>query len=527
MYRTEDTRCAHSESGPEGEGAGSHPTQEGSRELCDDGAEDGRSGGALGPRGAAMTGSSTLDGEEVGQQAPVVTVQARFPKLKPSPKGPSRDEVERDQRLRLCAAMIELAAEHGYAAVTVRQLSKLARVSTRDFYERFGGKEQCFLHAYQAIAQSAERRIAEAYQTEADPRAALESSMRALLSEVVRRPKATRVALVESFAVGPAALLRVRSVERRFAARLALSLERVHPEVAAPPAAMARAIVAGLVFAIRTRLLEERAHELPAITEDLVAWMLSYCGADVSELFAAARCVPLLPVGTGRSMTPAAPAGCVTGAGGWAAAGEERARLMAAAACLAASDGYAALKPQAILAAAGLPRGCFQTHFENVQGCVLAALEEMMERALREATSAVRGVSRPSDVRTAIDELTSRFVTDPVLAQLVFVETVIIGAAGITRCTAMMAAASQALDGGAAGERHTTKRLIHEAAVGAAWCVAHECVLAGELSQLTQLRNGFAFLILAPAMGARAAAAAVQQTAKAATPNDGAHVGKS
>lgn len=461
-----------------------------------------------------MTGAPTVAAEDegLGRTASAAVVQARFPKLKPSPKGPSKQEVERDQKLRLCAAMIELAAEHGYASVTVRQLSKLAGVSTRDFYQRFGGKEQCFLHAYQAIAQSTEQRIAQAYQAELDPRAALEGSLRALLSEVARRPKAAKVALIEAFAVGPAALLRVRSVERRFAARLTLSLERVHPQ-APPPPAMARAIIAGLVFTIRARLLEERAHELPALADDLAAWMLGYCGADVSEIFQAARCVPLLPLGAGAGMLMmprTAGSKCQAGTTGWLAGSDERGRLMAAAACLAAGDGYATLRPVAILTAAGLPRGRFEAHFDSVEDCVLTALEDMMARALEDAANAAKDISWPAGLRAAIDVLTSSFVADPVLAQLVFVETVIIGAVGITRCMAMMASAAEALGGGVAGETLAAKRPIHQAAVGAAWCVAHECVLTGDLHRLVELRDGFAFLILAPTMGARAAVAAVR-----------------
>jgi AcrR family transcriptional regulator len=407
--------------------------------------------------------------------------------------------------------MIELSAEHGYAAVTVRQLSRLAGVSTRDFYERFGGKEQCFLQTYEAIVRDAQRRVVEAYETASDPYAALACSLRVLLSGIARRPKAARVALVETFGAGPAALIRVRSTERRFAEQLERALERADPDAAAPPAPLVRAIVAGIVFVVRMRLLEGRAGELPALAEELLAWILCYRGTEVSELFEQAPCVPLLPAGAGTGMLMSrTDRGGQAGHAGGCAGADARARLMAAAARLAAGEGCAAVKPQAILAEAGLLRGSFKAHFQSVEDCVLAALEAMMTQALADAARAAEGRSWPLGVPEAIDALSSRFVADPVLAQLAFVETITIGNAGTSRCMAMMAAATRALSGKASSEMPAGRQLIREAAVGAAWCIAHECVLIGELPRLTELRDGFAFLILAPVMGARAAAAAVR-----------------
>jgi AcrR family transcriptional regulator len=457
-----------------------------------------------------VTRTSTLDDGRIPRQTAAGRA-GRFPKLKPSPKGHSKEQVGRDQRLRLCAAMIELSAEHGYAAVTVRQLSSLAGVSTRDFYERFGGKEQCFLQAYEAIARNAQRCVAEAYETTSDPQAALACALRTLLSEIARRPKAARVALVESFDAGPAALICVRDVERRFAAQLELALQQVDPDAAPPPAPLVRAIVAGIVFVVRTRLLEGRAGELPALADELLAWMLCYRGTDVGELFTQAPCVPLLPAdaGAGMSMRRAERGDRAGNPGGGCAGTDERARMMAAAARLAAGEGCAAVKPQAILAKAGLSRCSFKAHFQSVEDCVLAALETMMAQALKDAARAAEGRNWPLNVPRMIDALSSRLVADPVLAQLAFVETVTSGTAGISRCMAMMAAATRALSGEASSEMPPGGRLIREAAVGAAWCLAHECVLIGELSRLTELRDGFVFLILAPAMGAKEAAAAV------------------
>jgi len=46
------------------------------------------------------------------------------------------------------AAMTQLLAEKGYAAVTIGELARHAGVSRAAFYEHFGDKEDCLLAAY-------------------------------------------------------------------------------------------------------------------------------------------------------------------------------------------------------------------------------------------------------------------------------------------------------------------------------------------------------------------------------------------
>src|SRR3954447_16768750 len=52
------------------------------------------------------------------------------------------------QRARLVEGMIQAVAEKGYAAATVADAVRAARVSRGTFYAQFSSKEECFLEAY-------------------------------------------------------------------------------------------------------------------------------------------------------------------------------------------------------------------------------------------------------------------------------------------------------------------------------------------------------------------------------------------
>src|SRR3569833_1411848 len=55
---------------------------------------------------------------------------------------------ERAQRAKLLEAMVQVVAEKGYAAATVADAVKLARVSRGTFYELFESKQQCLATAF-------------------------------------------------------------------------------------------------------------------------------------------------------------------------------------------------------------------------------------------------------------------------------------------------------------------------------------------------------------------------------------------
>ncbi|HEY1592735.1 MAG TPA: TetR/AcrR family transcriptional regulator [Solirubrobacteraceae bacterium] len=68
----------------------------------------------------------------------------------PLPRGRHKldpEEVRGSQRRRICRAMLEVVAEHGFQDATVGKVVAAARVSRNAFYEFFSDKTDCFLTA--------------------------------------------------------------------------------------------------------------------------------------------------------------------------------------------------------------------------------------------------------------------------------------------------------------------------------------------------------------------------------------------
>src|SRR5215213_9602197 len=87
------------------------------------------------------------------------------PELGPLPGGHhglSREQILDSQRERLLAAIAHEVATRGYRATTITGIVKTASVSTRDFYEHFEGKEECFLAAFDAVRDHLEELVIEA-----------------------------------------------------------------------------------------------------------------------------------------------------------------------------------------------------------------------------------------------------------------------------------------------------------------------------------------------------------------------------
>ena len=63
---------------------------------------------------------------------------------------------------RLFGGLAAAIAERGYAASTIADIVRHARVSKRTFYEHFPDKESCFLASYRASSEQVLARIADA-----------------------------------------------------------------------------------------------------------------------------------------------------------------------------------------------------------------------------------------------------------------------------------------------------------------------------------------------------------------------------
>jgi len=122
--------------------------------------------------------------------------------------GYSREQVAHHQRERLIAGLAEAVAEKGYAAVTLTDIVKQAKVSRRVFYANFESKEQCFLAAFEVVVGHLHELVAEAVEGVDDwPQQAI-AATRATLGFLASEPDLARLCLVESRGAGPAVAAR-------------------------------------------------------------------------------------------------------------------------------------------------------------------------------------------------------------------------------------------------------------------------------------------------------------------------------
>jgi AcrR family transcriptional regulator len=122
--------------------------------------------------------------------------------------GYSREQVAHHQRERLIAGLASAVAAKGYAAVTLADITREAKVSRRVFYANFEGKEQCFLAAFEVVVDHLRELVAEAVAPVEDwPQRAI-AATRAVLAFLASEPDLARLCLVESRSAGPAVTAR-------------------------------------------------------------------------------------------------------------------------------------------------------------------------------------------------------------------------------------------------------------------------------------------------------------------------------
>ena len=422
--------------------------------------------------------------------------QASYAKLRPGP-GLPQDQVASNQRARIHAAMIELVAERGYGAFTVRELVRLAGVSQHTFYEHFADKDACFLRTYGLIVRRSTKQVGAAQKGCHDWRERLRLALRAWAEGIVREPQASRLGLVEVFAGGPAALAQMRRAEGHYEVMIEQSFAGAPDPVPVPPLVV-KGIVAGVHRVARARLLAGCAHELPGLVDELLEWMLCFrCHAATSLAQLDAPSAPAAPDATTLAINDRG------------VREDDRERILEAVARLAAREGYWQLTVPRIRAEAGVSRKRFDQHFEDVQGCFIAALERLTERALAHAVPAGAAAgSWPGGLHRALCSLCASIAADPVLARLGFIEVFAPGPDGMLCRERAIAGVAESLRISApVGQR--PGELAAEASVGAVWGIVHHHVALGRAHQLPSVTGVLSYLALAPAVGAEHAVDAI------------------
>lgn len=189
---------------------------------------------------------------------------------------------------------------------------------------------------------------------------------------------------------------------------------------------------------------------------------------------------------------------------------DDRALVLSAIAKLVVAQGYEGLTVPRIRTAAGVSRRNFDTYFEGVEDCFLAALELRAGKAIEYAARAqANGDTLPSGIYQAIATLCAQIASDPVLARLCFIDILTLGPEGVRCRRRVMAGIVNLVRKGLPVSQHPSG-LVVEASVGAVWGVLHQHVISGQERQLPRIAASLSFLALAPSIGPKAAEEAIR-----------------
>jgi AcrR family transcriptional regulator len=421
-------------------------------------------------------------------------VSPLYRQLKPGP-GLSAEQVAAHQRGRMLGAMVELVAERGYRGVTVRDVTRAAGVSKASFYDSFDGKEDCFIATYDAVLHEAARGVLVGERKGREGHERLRAGLAAFAAKCAARPKAARLALVESLVAGPAVL---EHVSRRLGLFETLIANRF-PDVGADadaPSPLAKGIVAGVSFHARDCVLRGSPECFLDRVDPLLEWALSLDEQEASKL-------PAVEVVKRPEELRALPTESLREPDG------ERDSLLTAAASLAAEAGYRKLTPRRIEARAKAPKGCLAAHFDGVAECFLAAIDRRMAPLVEQSFAACGEADTwAAGVLAALHTLLSGLAADSDLARLAFVEVFSAGSEAVEwrhRLIGVVAERLRAL----ASPDERPDRLMTEASVAAGWAVIHDQVGRGDSARLVAKVDLLAFFVLAPALGAERARAEI------------------
>jgi AcrR family transcriptional regulator len=386
--------------------------------------------------------------------------------------------------------MIEACARNGYSSTSVRELIRLAGVSPNTLYKHFGGREDCFLATFDLVVGQAVTRVSSAYRAaprtgELEWTAGLCRAFDAFVDELLLRPKASRLAVVEVHSVGAPALKRIERAEASFAQMIAASLAQA-PDSRSLSPLLVRSLVGGIWFVTRRRLLEERPLALSACGRELLDWILAYPAVATGGLKTPA---PRGDWSLGKSSLERFPS-------------DPRARMLRAAAQLAAARGFGTLTETGIAERAEVAPPEFASEFGSAADCFFASLEMLTAQALARA---LRDGERAPDWATAVcvslHSLLRQLAEDPVLARAAFIASSEAGSSGSEHCAALIEAFAGVFVRRAPRDQRPSA-LVAEATIGAIWSILHRYVSIGRATLLPALHPHISYLALAPVLGA-------------------------
>lgn len=185
------------------------------------------------------------------------------------------EDVLRDQRERLIAAVPGVVAERGYEAMSVADIVKAAAVSRNAFYKNFSDKQECFATAHDAGHERLFEVLVRRCDEEAMVEERVERSLTAGLGALASEPAVARLLFVEAPSAGEEIALRYHEWLGRYGTLLRSAAPEM-PTVAQPAPEVEGVIVGGIASRVASEVLHGNAAELPSLAGPLVEYVLAF-----------------------------------------------------------------------------------------------------------------------------------------------------------------------------------------------------------------------------------------------------------
>jgi AcrR family transcriptional regulator len=427
------------------------------------------------------------------------------------------------ERARLIEALIEVAAERGYADTTIEMVYTRAGLDRPAFDRHFRGKYDSFLSAWQEMNEECMRSVMLAYESERDWPDRLRAVAGAVVGSLCNEPSRACFA-VEVLAAGDAARAR-RDMTMRVIASLIDAGRREMDDPESVPHTTAEALAGSAYGQVYAKVVRGDTDDLPALVPQLMsAAVMPYLGVEAAleelgrssnspDRYRRPVAFANSSVGEGEEYPPEL-ARLPPGRHGLPrefVAHNQRERLIAGLAEAIAENGYAGTTIAHITRHAAVSRRTFYEHFASKDECFVAAYDTVMAE-LRERVGQAfdEEADWPHAVRAGIAAMLRFLSAEPNLARLCMVEALVAGPVVVERYDAAIQSFVPYFQGGRDGRSpEVLARLsptTEEALVGGMMSLISRRIIAGKTDELEVLLPDLVEFTLTPYLGSDEAA---------------------
>jgi len=440
----------------------------------------------------------------------------------------TRERAASPERERIVEALIEIAAERGYAETTVELILERAGLDRPAFDRHFRGKYDCFLSAWQEMNEGCMREMLEAYNSQDE----WPDRLRAVACEIVERLSndADRATFaVEVLAAGDAARAR-RDMTMRVIASLIDAGRNEMDDPESVPHTTAEALAGSAYGQVYAKVVRGQADELPNLVPQLMsAAVMPYLGIDAGLAELSRDFDPSARYGRDVAKKsssrksgepnvaaddyPPELARLPPGRHGLPrefVVHNQRERLIAGLAEAIAENGYSGTTIAHITRHAAVSRRTFYEHFSSKDECFVAAYDTVMEQLQERVSAGFESTDDwPHAVRAGISAMLEFLAAEPHLARLCMVEALVAGPVVVERYDAAIQSFVPYFQTGREGRPpEVLARLsptTEEALVGGMVSLISRRIIAGKAEDLEELLPDLVEFTLTPYLGSEEA----------------------